>query len=88
MVAVGSHERPLFKICGDSALKNPHDPRKAEQNKMTSSYLQKTQQYHHLFEERAPKQNHYTQEKLAFDKFSQGNLKQGAWKSDKMSESE
>lgn len=30
MVAVGYQERPLFKICGDSTLKNPHDIRQAE----------------------------------------------------------
>lgn len=67
-------------------LKNPHIPRQAEQNETTMSICQRQSRI--ILFLKNEHQSHDIQEKLAFSTFSQGNLEQGAWKSDKMSDSE
>lgn len=88
MVVEGSHKSLLFEILGDSTFKKSSHPQTSRTERNNLTYLPKTEQYHPLFEERAPNQSHDIQEKLAFSTFSQGNLEQGVWKSDKMSDSE
>lgn len=88
MVVEGSHKSLLFKIHGDSTFKKSSYPRTSRTEWNNHVYLPKTEQNHPLFEKRAPNQSHDIQEKLAFSTFSQANLEQGAWKSDKMSDSE